>query len=129
MSNVLSLSKVSNIFLSKYAANRSCGTQSVFVNQWTCSPLGVLACTMYQPLKLFFAHKETFSYFFSWIFSKHSLSFILFSPFLSLYYHKERHLSIYCYVIFSKRKRGAVPPTSLSFRPDHLQTELQHHLL
>ena len=55
MSNVLSLSKVSNTFLSKYAANRSCGTQSVFVNQWTCSPLGVVACTTYQPSKLFFA--------------------------------------------------------------------------
>lgn len=127
ISNVLSLSKVSNTFRFKYAANRSCGTQSVFVSQWTCNPLGVVVCTMYQPLKLFFAHKETFSYFFSWIFSKHSLSFILFSPFLVTFYHKEYLFSIYCYIDFCKRKRGAVLPTSLSFRPDHPQTESQRH--
>lgn len=129
ISNVLSLSKVSNTFLSRYATNLSCGTQSVFVNQWTCSPLGVVACTTYQPSKLFFAHRETFSYFFSWIFSKHSLNFISFSPFLATFYHKEYLFSIYCYINFGKRKRGAVPLTSLSFRPDLPQIELQHRRL
>lgn len=129
ISNVLSLSKVSNTFRFKYAANRSCGTQSVLVSQWTCNPLGVVVCTMYQPSKLFLPIEKR-SHISSLRFSLNTLLISFFyAPFLSIYYHKERHLSIYCYIDFCKRKRGAVPPTSLSFRPDHLRKVLQHHLL